>query len=422
MATSTASQKQPVIDARTFIDAVEEGQAEKVKRLLSAGADVNAAKDHGMTALMCAASKGHLDIVRILLDRGANVNATRGDGFTALIMAAFHGHFDIVRVLLDQGASVNAATRSGTTAQGWASSRGFPEIARLLKDAQEKRLIAPRVADEPLPAQSPSAKLDDASSKVEVRAQDPPPARLTILTGPAETPQFGSLSAKHTEADIRRMKVSRLPGSEPRSYRLSSLLIEGERWRIAAFTLVVMLASGMITYLITRRVTRPAVVPRNAPLAKDSGAQPVPPVGPMQPPAPQPSEQNEETGPANKVTLSSPVEAPATGSQTAAAPRGKTKYSASTSPPFATISTQRDEVPREDKSPPPPRVTPRQRPSPPQPEVLSSTEKEIQPRKKVTPPPVVQPQETESYEAPSLIVDSPKRSQASPKKKVINWP
>ena len=215
------------------------------------------------------------------------------------------------------------------------------------------------------------------------------------------------------------MTVRPLSGREPRAYQLSSLLPKGNTWRLVAFTLAITLASGMITYLITRRITRPAAAPRNAPLAKDSSSQPAQPVKPVQPPAPPSSERNEEIITDSKVKLSAPVEAPATNSQTAAAPRSKARYNA---PPVATISIRPDEVTREDKLASQPKVTIRQRPSPPRPEVLSSTEKEIQPRKKVTPPPVVQPQETESYEAPSLIVDSPKRSQASPKKKVINWP
>jgi ankyrin repeat protein len=45
---------------------------DEVKRLLEAGADVNAPDEDGDTALMWAVFKGHKDVVKVLYAAGAN--------------------------------------------------------------------------------------------------------------------------------------------------------------------------------------------------------------------------------------------------------------------------------------------------------------------------------------------------------------
>ena len=48
--------------------------------VLEAGADQNAARHDGATALMDAAENGHLEVVRVLLEAGADQNAARQNG------------------------------------------------------------------------------------------------------------------------------------------------------------------------------------------------------------------------------------------------------------------------------------------------------------------------------------------------------
>jgi ankyrin repeat protein len=61
----------------------------------------------GCTPLMVAAENGDLNRVRRLLKRRANVNATGPAGHTALILAANEGHVEVVKILLGAGADPN---------------------------------------------------------------------------------------------------------------------------------------------------------------------------------------------------------------------------------------------------------------------------------------------------------------------------
>ena len=88
--------------------AAERGHLGVVQLLLEAGADKDAAKADGVTALMAAALKGHLEVVRLLLEAGADKNVARADGATALMGAAQNGCLEVVRLLLEAGADKNA--------------------------------------------------------------------------------------------------------------------------------------------------------------------------------------------------------------------------------------------------------------------------------------------------------------------------
>jgi len=98
--------------ARTYTslhDAAGAGDIERVRSLLSKGADVNAKNDFdGGTPLQIAADNGHIDIVEVLIASGANVNATNSDGMTPLHKVFFGGYLNIAELLISKGADVNA--------------------------------------------------------------------------------------------------------------------------------------------------------------------------------------------------------------------------------------------------------------------------------------------------------------------------
>lgn len=94
--------------------AAERGSVDVARRLLNAGADVNATDKYGSTALMAASSAGHTDVVKLLIAAGANVNMkTTGTygGETALWEASRNGRPEIVRSLLAAGADSSIENR-----------------------------------------------------------------------------------------------------------------------------------------------------------------------------------------------------------------------------------------------------------------------------------------------------------------------
>jgi ankyrin repeat protein len=68
-----------------------------VKRLLDAGADVNAQGGRYSNALQAASAGGHNNIFQWLLEAGADVNAQGGWYGNALQAASYGGHDAIVQ-------------------------------------------------------------------------------------------------------------------------------------------------------------------------------------------------------------------------------------------------------------------------------------------------------------------------------------
>ncbi|TMW69740.1 hypothetical protein Poli38472_001896 [Pythium oligandrum] len=115
-------------------EAAKAGELRRVQTLVDKCVDVNAADEHGRTALHHASSSGHADVVRLLLRHEAcDVNASDEDGETALHGASLAGHTPVVRVLVGHtSCDVNASTQVGRTPLHLASSSARVEIVREL--------------------------------------------------------------------------------------------------------------------------------------------------------------------------------------------------------------------------------------------------------------------------------------------------
>ena len=101
--------------------------------LIRAGANVNAANDHGVSPLSLACLNGSPALVERLLEAGADPNAARATGETPLMTAAHTGSVNVVQALLSYGADVNAMEpRQGQTALMWAASQKHPAAVRAL--------------------------------------------------------------------------------------------------------------------------------------------------------------------------------------------------------------------------------------------------------------------------------------------------
>ncbi|KAF7939835.1 hypothetical protein EAE99_001640 [Botrytis elliptica] len=169
------------VDAKGFREhaalsmAANAGNIVAVKKLLAAGAEVDAGKDtYSGTALVRAASSGHKNdalvakelilhgadvnavcngetvlmhsalhpsVMKLLIEAGANIEAKDAEGETVLHKAAKVGRDDSVQALIEAGANLHVKTFEGNTALSLARqlrNRGpHPEVIALLKGAMK---------------------------------------------------------------------------------------------------------------------------------------------------------------------------------------------------------------------------------------------------------------------------------------------
>jgi RNA polymerase sigma factor (sigma-70 family) len=116
------------------------GDLEAVQAFVGAGDDVNYRSRDGQehTPLHWAAWKGRdtgYELIRYLLDHGADVNAQRSGGTTALMMSIRRHSPRTVRLLLERGADVRLKTAKGETALDWAKQENDPEILKMIEQA-----------------------------------------------------------------------------------------------------------------------------------------------------------------------------------------------------------------------------------------------------------------------------------------------
>jgi len=92
-----------------FLEAVNTGNLEIVKRFVKAGGDIHRINHWYTDVFKAAAKKGFLEIMKYLHSLGAPVERYPV-GWTALSGAAGNGHFEAVEWLLEKGANPNAMT------------------------------------------------------------------------------------------------------------------------------------------------------------------------------------------------------------------------------------------------------------------------------------------------------------------------
>ena len=102
-------------DANLFLEAIKKGDIERINKLISQGADVNAKDKRGMTPLHQAAYYGQRQVAKVLIAKGANVNETDTAGQTPLHIAANFGSKWVPELLLANGANIRARDAAGNT-------------------------------------------------------------------------------------------------------------------------------------------------------------------------------------------------------------------------------------------------------------------------------------------------------------------
>ncbi len=86
------------------------------RRLITAGADVNAVDDTVQSAFLIAASEGYVELLDLTLQHRADVRSLDSYRGTALIRAAERGHADVVGRLIQAGVAVDHVNNLGWTA------------------------------------------------------------------------------------------------------------------------------------------------------------------------------------------------------------------------------------------------------------------------------------------------------------------
>lgn len=106
------------------------------RALLAAGADANVSNSYAETALSLAAQNRNLPLAEALITAGARATTSKPSGETVLMTAARGGNADIVRLLIAHGAQVNAReTALEQTALMWAAARRHPAVVQALLTA-----------------------------------------------------------------------------------------------------------------------------------------------------------------------------------------------------------------------------------------------------------------------------------------------
>jgi ankyrin repeat protein len=117
--------------------AASEGDLEKCRALIQAGADINAAQHYG-SPLHFAAANGNAPLCRLLVDAGALLTLRDTNEFLALTCAARNGHVEVCKLLVDAGADPYALSRGTDSALNLASSLNDGSECEVLRELLAK--------------------------------------------------------------------------------------------------------------------------------------------------------------------------------------------------------------------------------------------------------------------------------------------
>lgn len=122
----------PPPEPGALVRAAAAGDADRVRELLDAGADPDAADGDGRTAVTHAAYGDHPEVVRLLLEAGADVDGQDTTRANPLLSTGETGYLDVLEEVLRADPDLTRTNRFGGTALIPAADRGHVEIVRRL--------------------------------------------------------------------------------------------------------------------------------------------------------------------------------------------------------------------------------------------------------------------------------------------------
>ena len=188
-----------------------------MRLLLEAKANVNAAGEHGNTALHVAAFRGHQVAIRMLLAAKADVDLMNNEGLTALSRAAAWGNLRCMITLLDHGANPHLQDKLGRTAMYHAASLGRLEAVQALLQRGANPSIAAFDGQTPYDVAVAKGYTQVAAHLSSVRQAEVAERRKQTTTpGVSQTPKPNK-SGKGTAS------APTTPNTEPRQGQLDSV-------------------------------------------------------------------------------------------------------------------------------------------------------------------------------------------------------
>lgn len=115
--------------------AAADGDVATIRKLLAAGAKIDARDSKGRTALLVATHHNNIAAATALIEAGADVNAKDNINDSPYLYAGARGHLEILKLTLAHGADLKSTNRYGGTALIPASERGHVETVRTLIEA-----------------------------------------------------------------------------------------------------------------------------------------------------------------------------------------------------------------------------------------------------------------------------------------------
>jgi serine protease inhibitor len=155
--------KKPTGTEEALFTAVREGNIQRVRSLITKGADVNVKNNVYCTPLHYAAEYGHLIVAELLIANGADVNAKTINDVTPLHMAARRGYYNVVDLLIEKGADIDTTTKKGQTPLDYATDAGYADVVGLLRGDS----ITNEAQEQPAPMQSSIADSNESHSVAE---------------------------------------------------------------------------------------------------------------------------------------------------------------------------------------------------------------------------------------------------------------